>query len=229
MHVSAKFARGLHLLLIFSFIFGFFAILQAPSTQAQARVSDKDMEALIRNLRNDAKSFRPQFESAVHKSTIRNTSQEKETNDLAKIFAKQTDDLLNRFKKDRRGESEFNSAMASAEQIDNSVHSLALEPDVKRHWKKIRTELHQIANAYGVPDHFQDQAMGTMPESDSTSCLQSAGKAKANQLVDECMQVSPATHPPCNAQNSCGLIISEIKRSCGLLAKDAPGFCKEYQ
>jgi hypothetical protein len=48
-------------------------------------------------------------------------------------------------------------------------------------------------------------------------------------LVNECLQVSPATHPPCNAQNSCALIISEIRRSCSMLGQGAPGFCADYR
>jgi len=61
------------------------------------------------------------------------------------------------------------------------------------------------------------------------SCLQSVGKQRANQLVKECLKVSPATHPPCNAENSCELIEEEIRRSCGLLGIDAPAFCGGYR
>ena len=38
------------------------------------------------------------------------------------------------------------------------------------------------------------------------SCLKSAGAVRANELVRRCLKVSPATHPPCNAENSCSLI-----------------------
>jgi len=44
--------------------------------------------------------------------------------------------------------------------------------------------------------------------------------------------VSPATHPPCNADNPCALIISEIKRGCGFFTPGstpkAPAFCRNY-
>ncbi len=59
------------------------------------------------------------------------------------------------------------------------------------------------------------------------SCLQQLGADKSKQLVNWCINVSPATHPPCNSQNSCALIVSEIKRSC-LLLKDTkyePFYC----
>jgi hypothetical protein len=61
------------------------------------------------------------------------------------------------------------------------------------------------------------------------TCTQAVGADRANQLVQQCTQVSPATHPPCNAQNTCRLITDEIKRSCQLLGHNAPGFCDEYR
>jgi hypothetical protein len=61
------------------------------------------------------------------------------------------------------------------------------------------------------------------------TCTEAVGAQRANQLAQQCLQVSPATHPPCNAQNTCKLITDEIKRSCQLLGHDAPGFCDEYR
>ncbi len=63
----------------------------------------------------------------------------------------------------------------------------------------------------------------------SSSCLKTAGAVRANELVRRCLKVSPATHPPCNAENACSLIRDEIKRGCGLLRADAPQFCEQYK
>ncbi|WP_338466773.1 hypothetical protein RXV95_14705 [Novosphingobium sp. ZN18A2] len=52
------------------------------------------------------------------------------------------------------------------------------------------------------------------------SCTESIGAAKAAALVKQCLAVSPATHPPCNADNSCAMIESEIARGCALLGPD---------
>lgn len=60
------------------------------------------------------------------------------------------------------------------------------------------------------------------------SCRQEAGKAQAQTYVDQCLEVSPATHPPCNAENDCQMIIDEIVRGCDMLKADAPGFCADY-
>jgi len=48
------------------------------------------------------------------------------------------------------------------------------------------------------------------------TCLSEIGKAASNRLVERCLMVSPATHPPCNAANSCQMIRDEIDRSCAM-------------
>lgn len=63
----------------------------------------------------------------------------------------------------------------------------------------------------------------------NTSCRQTAGPAKAQQYVAQCLEVSPATHPPCNADNACSLIIDEIKRGCGMIGQGAPAYCATYR
>ncbi|WP_230483932.1 hypothetical protein [Sphingomonas sp. Leaf21] len=53
------------------------------------------------------------------------------------------------------------------------------------------------------------------------SCSAERGQAAAQRLVKICTSVSPATHPPCNAVNSCAIIEDEIARSCALIGDDA--------
>lgn len=53
-------------------------------------------------------------------------------------------------------------------------------------------------------------------ESPAGSCSADIGAAASAKLVERCIAVSPATHPPCNAQNACTLIQGEIDRSCAM-------------
>lgn len=48
------------------------------------------------------------------------------------------------------------------------------------------------------------------------TCRDSIGEQASARLVQRCIAVSPATHPPCNADNICALIQDEIDRSCAL-------------
>ena len=65
---------------------------------------------------------------------------------------------------------------------------------------------------------------------EAKSCREELGKKQAAVLVRQCLDISPATHPPCNDQNACSLIKDEIKRGCEFAkntpAGDIPEFCK---
>lgn len=58
------------------------------------------------------------------------------------------------------------------------------------------------------------------------SCAASAGRATAQDYARHCIEVSPATHPPCHVDNPCDMIIGEIRRGCAMLGRDAPALCR---
>lgn len=61
----------------------------------------------------------------------------------------------------------------------------------------------------------------------TASCRQSIGPTRASVLVKQCIQVSPATHPPCNDANACDMITDEIQRGCRMYPPPVPAFCRE--
>jgi hypothetical protein len=66
------------------------------------------------------------------------------------------------------------------------------------------------------PDAPAPLAVSTSSASQSGTCQAQIGAAAAQRLVERCLAVSPATHPPCNAQNACEMIQGEIDRACAL-------------
>jgi hypothetical protein len=198
---------------------------------AQGRLSDKDLQRLMQNLKDDAQPFQKNFSNALKKSTIRKTSQEQDDKALAETFAKQANTALETFKHQQKAEDEVIALVHTAAQIDPLVYSLQLNLQTRSQWEKLRTELHAIAQAYGVPEpYFAPPPGSTSAAASSTgTCLNAVGIERSRQLVNECIQVSPSTHPPCNAQNACSLIVDEIKRGCALIGQGAPGFCGEYR
>lgn len=58
------------------------------------------------------------------------------------------------------------------------------------------------------------------PVGEPGSCLAEIGEARSKRLVDRCIQVSPATRPPCNSANPCAMIQGEIDRSCAMYGPD---------
>jgi hypothetical protein len=69
----------------------------------------------------------------------------------------------------------------------------------------------------------QEEAMvpeSELPAAADRTCRDTIGEAASARLVARCIAVSPATHPPCNAENPCALIQDEIDRACGQYGPD---------
>ncbi len=194
---------------------------------AEDRLSDKDIQHLLQNLKHDAQPFRQSFANALKKS--RKTGQEKDAKALTETFAKQTQSALDTFKHHHKADPAIAAMVHTAAEIDPLVYSLQPGPQTTGQWEKLRADLHPIAQAYGVTEPYLAPAADAGPPSATGTCLNAVGIERSRQLVNECLQVSPATHPPCNAQNACKLIVDEIKRGCLLIGQDAPGFCAEYR
>ncbi|PNU03022.1 hypothetical protein A8V01_07265 [Novosphingobium guangzhouense] len=71
------------------------------------------------------------------------------------------------------------------------------------------------------PPSLDPQIPSAATDMQPVSCSSEIGKAQADKLVQQCLVVSPATRPPCNAVNSCAMIRNEIARGCAILGEDA--------
>lgn len=127
------------------------------TARAQNRINDKDLARLMQNVKDDAQPFRRSFASALKKSTIRGTSQEKDARGLADTFAKQSKRALETFQHKRKAEDQVAAMVDTAGQIDKLVNQLNLNPTVGTQWEKLRTELHQVAEAFNVPESYQSR------------------------------------------------------------------------
>jgi len=129
---------------------GLMSLTPPSALHAQKRVSDKDVEALMKNLKEDSKSFRENFDNALKKSAIRRTSQEKDAKGLISSFEKQTDSMFSEFKKTKRGDVAVETTISSAQQIEKLIYSLQLDAKTISQWEKIRSELDKVSGAFGI-------------------------------------------------------------------------------
>ena len=115
---------------------------------AQDRLSDKDVANMMNNLKNDAKNFRPVWNKALSKSTIRKTSREKDARNLATQFQNQTEGMLRQFQSNKTADQSLPLVQQTARSIEQVKTDVSLGPVVDQQWAKIRTELDQIAQAF---------------------------------------------------------------------------------
>jgi hypothetical protein len=136
-------AFGLTVLLVL----GLWARSSEASLPAQ-RMSDKDVERMMNNLKNDAKRFGDAFNPAIGKSTIRKTQQEKDAKALVKTFQNQTNAMLTQFKTNKQAEPALSSARDSASRIEKILGDVPLGPQVGDSWTKVRSELIMVSDAF---------------------------------------------------------------------------------
>lgn len=117
---------------------------------AQQRMTDKDVENTMKNLQEDAKKFRSSFDSAIGKSTIRKTSQEKEAKTLVKRFQDETKNMLSHFKSTKRADADLPVVNQTASQIDKLLSGITLNERVGLDWSKVKNELGMLSNAFGL-------------------------------------------------------------------------------
>ena len=124
-----------------------------PSLAAQTRMSDKDVEQLMKNMDQDSKKFQSLFNSAVSKSVIRKTSQEKDAKKLVDGFQKGAKTLYDHFKKTKKSDPYLQNSLDSAAQIDKFLHTTQLDADTNAQWGKVRKELNDLATAFNLAGH----------------------------------------------------------------------------
>jgi hypothetical protein len=120
----------------------------APYAYSQERLSDKDVETMFNNLKSDAKKFSSSFNSAVGKSTIRKTSQEKEAKALVQSFDKQSEAALDKFKKNRHPDVELASLLTTGTQINQLLAATPMGDRADTDWSRVKSELSGIATQF---------------------------------------------------------------------------------
>ena len=141
-------SRFLRVLLVGTLLF---SGLSLTGVRAQNRMSDKDVEATMKNLTDDTKSFRSAFDSSIGKSTIRKTSREKDAKAQVKNFEGQTETLLNHFKKKKEANDYLPSVLDTANQIEGLLKEVQFDSSTTMRWNKVRADLDQISTAHGLP------------------------------------------------------------------------------
>jgi hypothetical protein len=123
-----KWLRSICLILLFSMVGA------ARLAVAEGRLSDKDLQRLMQNLKDDAQPFRQSFANALKKSTIRKTSREKDARALADTFARQANGALETFKHRQKADRAVTALVNTAAQIDPLAYSLQLNPQTTSHF-----------------------------------------------------------------------------------------------
>ena len=141
-----------HVIAFRLFLMSVLAFCVSSAFAQSGRINDKDMERLMKNLSEDAKSFRSSFNAAVKKSTIRKTSREKDARDLVARFEKETEGMLRTFKRTKQGDATVPLVLRTASQVEHLVYGLHLEGQTTSKWDRVHSELRQVSQGFGITE-----------------------------------------------------------------------------
>jgi hypothetical protein len=134
-------------------VFCFFVCLFSYVAQlgAQTRMSDKDVVNMMKNLVQDTKQFQSLFNSAISKSTIRKTSQEKDARATVQLFRNQTGSMLQIFQSKKKADTTLPSVLDSSQKIDKWLADVPLNSSVTTQWAKVKAELATLSDQFNIP------------------------------------------------------------------------------
>jgi hypothetical protein len=124
----------------------------AQQTQpAPQRLSDHDIEALMKNLKQDAGKFQSSFNSSISKSAVRKTDQEKIYKDLVKSFVAQCDTMLSVFQSKHTADTTLPGVLITGHQVDNIFIDYQLTGNARPEWNTCKAILIKLAAQFDIP------------------------------------------------------------------------------
>jgi hypothetical protein len=114
-------------------------------------MTDKDVQNMMKNLVNDTKQFQSLFNSAISKSTIRKTSQEKDAKATVQSFHNQTVSMLQTFQSKKKADTTLPLVLDSSQKIDKWLADVPLNGSVTTQWGKVKAELSTLSNQFNIP------------------------------------------------------------------------------
>lgn len=116
------------------------------------RVSDKEVEEIIKRIENQSDAFRKSLDSALDKSRLDGTRREDDINSFTREFYRATKELRDHFNDHKSTTNDVRTVLDRASQIDQFIRRNRLRNDreAQRDWAKLRTYLDELARVYNV-------------------------------------------------------------------------------
>ncbi|HYY97913.1 MAG TPA: hypothetical protein VE642_04935 [Pyrinomonadaceae bacterium] len=123
------------------------------------RVSDRQLDALIRRIENGTDRFRSDMGSALNGSAYNGTRAEDNINQFVRDFENATDQLRSRFNSRNSATADVENVLRQATYIDDFMRRNRLSYRAENDWTTLRGELSQLATAYSVAWNWDVNAL----------------------------------------------------------------------
>ena len=144
-----------HRLLVISFLCLCSVLFVTTTTKAQIegqpyRLSDKDVEKIIKRIEQQSDHFRSSLDSALDKSRFNGTNREDDINSFVKDFYQETKKLRDHFDSHKSSSPDVELVLQRAARIDNFTRRYPLSSRAQQDWSTLKSYLDELAAAYNV-------------------------------------------------------------------------------
>ena len=115
------------------------------------RLSDKEVERILHRIEQQSGKFRDSLDSALDRSRLNSTDREDDINAFVREFDREVRRLHDRFDERKSVAADVQTVLDRAARIDNFMRRRGLTESAQNEWSALRTNLDQLAEAYGVP------------------------------------------------------------------------------
>ena len=131
------------------------AALLASTAKAQVigqpyRLSDSDVEKIIRRIEQQSDRFRSSLDDALDKSRFNGSNREDDINSFIKDFYEQTKRLRDRFDDRKSASADVEAVLNRAARIDDFMRRNRISSKAQDDWSTLRGNLDELASTYNV-------------------------------------------------------------------------------
>ncbi len=121
------------------------------ATQRAYRVSDSQVQTLLKNIETKSDLFRSDLDRALDRSRYNETRSEENVNEFVKDFENSTDALRRKFDDRTSLDTDVSDVVVRAARIDDFLkNNLRRDYAVQRDWRNLRADLNQLSNYYNL-------------------------------------------------------------------------------
>lgn len=124
--------------------------LVASGQDAPYRISDKEVQKVMKQLKKDTEKFRKSLDSSLDRSRLNGTNREDNINEFLEDYEKATERLYDRFKDNKSVGADVETVLDGAAQIDQFMRRHSPTGRAERDWSAVRQDLRRLAEAYNV-------------------------------------------------------------------------------
>lgn len=119
--------------------------------QMPYRVSDAQVETVLRRIETKSDTFRTSLDRALDRSRFNNTNRENNINEFVKDFENETDMLRRKFDGRTSVDMDASNLLVRAVRIDDFMRrNLRRETVAQRDWRSLRSELNLLSSYYSL-------------------------------------------------------------------------------